>query len=464
MKRLPRVLLPLLLGLALFALYWFAQENPALIDRLRLEHRPVLNALLFFACLPLIFFVVRALDLVAFDVFATRRGRVRAPALLREIVSIGLFLILIAWAVSTIFEYRITAFLATGTVVAAVLGLALQETLGNLFAGIALHLEDSFEIGDVIRSGEYIGTVEGVRWRGTRIRTFNNDIVIVPNSVLAREHLEVFPRSNLNARLVQVGIDYNVPPATVIAVLVQAASNIEGVSREIPVIARIAHFGDSAITYDIKYFMRDYAQRDRIDADIRKALWYALRRNGIPIPFPIRALQRYEAPAQKHHPAAEEILERLAGIDILSPLPAEAHQIIAAAARVHTYSKGETIIRHGAAGDSMFIVHSGEVSVRIADDGPPHEVARLAAGDVFGEMALLTGETRTADVIALTDVTAVEIAKDALQPVLHDHPELAAAVSAKVMERQGTLDTLRAGGREEEQRTILSRIRAYFGL
>ena len=464
MKRLGRVLLPLLLALALFALYWFVQENPGVVDRLRLQRKPVLSALLFVACLPVIFFIVRALDLVAFDVFASRRARVRAPALLRELVAIAVFLILLAWAISTIFEYKVTAFLATGTIVAAVLGLALQETLGNLFAGIALHLEDSFEIGDVIRSGEYFGTVEGVRWRGTRIRTFNNDVVIIPNSVLAREHLEVFPRGNLNARLVQVGIDYNIPPATVIGILAQAASNIEGVSREIPALARVAGFGDSAINYDIKYFTRDYSQRDRIDADIRKAVWYALRRNGVPIPFPIRSLQRYEPPAQKHHPRAEEILQRLSGIDILSPLSPAAHEAIAAAARVYAYSKGETIIRHGAAGDSMFIVHAGEVSVRIADDGPPHEVARLAAGDVFGEMALLTGETRTADVIALTDVTAVEITKDALQPVLHDHPELAAAVSAKVMERQGTLDTLRAGAREDEQRTILSRIRAYFGL
>ena len=122
-----------------------------------------------------------------------------------------------AWVISKIFGgSRITAFLATGTVVAAVLGLALQETLGNLFAGIALHLEDSFAVGDVVRSGEVLGVVEAVRWRGTRIRTLNNNIMIVPNSLLARERLEVFPRRNLNARVLQIGVDYNVPPANVI--------------------------------------------------------------------------------------------------------------------------------------------------------------------------------------------------------------------------------------------------------
>jgi CRP-like cAMP-binding protein len=108
----------------------------------------------------------------------------------------------------------------------------------------------------------------------------------------------------------------------------------------------------------------------------------------------------------------------------------------------------------------MFVVHEGRVSVRVDDD----EVARLEPGDFFGEMALLTGEARAADVVATTDVVAVEIAKDALAPILLDHPDLAAAISSRVMERRGTLDSLRAESRDEAQRTVLSRIRAYFGL
>lgn len=459
MRRLARIFIPLLMAATLFGVYWFVQLNAGFIDNLGLQRAPVSRALLFVACLALIFFAVRAVDLLAFDVIAGRRTNVRAPMLLREIVSIVLFLILTAWAVSSIFNYRITAFLATGTVLAAVLGLALQETLGNLFAGIALHLEEGFELGDVIRTGEHIGTVEAVRWRGTRIRTVNNNIVIVPNSLLALERLEVFPRKNLNARLLHIGIDYHVPPAMAIAALTQAASNIDGVAREMPCLARIAGFGDSAVTYEIKYFTYDYSLRDRIDADIRRAVWYALKRNRIPIPFPIRTFQRYEAPATQH-PGQEDFFDRLSRIDILSPLSADALRAMSDAAKVHIYSQGETILRHGTAGDSMFIVHEGTVSVRVNDD----EVARLEPGDFFGEMALLTGENRAADVIALTDVVTVEIAKDALAPVLLDHPELAAAISAKVMERQGTLDSLRADRPGEEQGSVLSKIRAYFGL
>jgi small-conductance mechanosensitive channel len=459
-KKFSRLLFWLVFGVALYALYWFLRTHPDLFNAVEGDYKKrILNAVQFLAAIPLIIVVVRLVDIFAFDFFASRRKHVQAPLLMRELVAGLLYVVLLASAIWFIFNYKITALLATGTVVAAILGLAMQETLGNLFSGMALHVDDSFEPGDVIRTGDYFGVIEAVRWRGTRLRTFNNNLVIIPNSMLARERLEVYPRNNLNARILQFGIDYNVPPATVINVLVQAASNIEGVSHDIPAFARVGGFGDSAVTYEIKYHMRDYSQRDRIDADIRKAVWYALRRNGITIPYPIRTFHKYSPPEQRHQPDAGEILHRLARVDVLSPLPKSAQEAIAHAARIHTFSRGETIIRQGAEGDSMFIVHEGAVAVRIDDS----EVARLQPGDFFGEMALLTGETRAADVVALSDVVAVEIAKDAVEPVLHDHPELADAISSKVAERRGDLDA-RAGASLEEERTILSHIRAWFRL
>ncbi|HET7436530.1 MAG TPA: mechanosensitive ion channel family protein [Thermoanaerobaculia bacterium] len=464
-RRPARLVLPLLVSLALFALYWFLRATPLELGRFGDVREAIFGAdlrgLFFAAWIPVIFFIVRLIDALAFDVFATRRQHVTAPILLREILSIVLYFLLFAWAVSGIFHYSVTAFLATGTVLAAVLGLALQDTLGNLFSGIALHLEETFRVGDVIRTGDFIGVVEAVRWRGTRIRTFNNNMVVLPNSLLSRERLEIFPRENLNARVLQISIDYHYAPARVIEVLAQAAVNVEGVSHDMPCIARVGGFGDSAVTYEVKYFMRDYAMRDRIDAEVRRAIWYALRRNGMTIPYPIRSVQRYQAPPESGGIVArEELIARLRAVDLLSPLGNEAHEQLAGAARVHLFARGETILRHGAAGDSMFVLHDGHVSVRVAD----REVARLGAGAVFGEMALLTGERRTADVVAVADVIAIEIAKDALRPVLQNHPELATAISAKVEERRDDLETLRSDGYDEEHKSVLSRIRAYFGL
>ncbi len=462
--------MPLVLSLALFGLYILFTLEPLTMrgwgDVREIVFGPRLHWLLFLALLALIVFVTRVVDTILFDLFASRRRNVMAPQILRDIVSILLYFFLIGTAFSKTFAFDLRTFFTSGAVLAAVIGLALQETLGNLFSGIALHLEESFQVGDVLHSGDYVGMVEGITWRATRIRGFNNQVVVLPNSVIARERLEIFPRNNLNGRVIQVGVDYHTPPAKVIEVLTLAAAHVDGVAREQPCFTRVAGFGDSAVLYEIKYFTRDYSQRDRIDAAVRRAVWYALRRNDIAIPFPVRSFQPYTPVAQGETITPDEVREHLRGVDILSPLPDDAHETIAAATRIGRYAKGETILRRGAAGDSMFVVHSGNVAVRVSDpdETGTHEVAQLGPQAVFGEMALLTGERRTADVVALDDVVALEIRKESLQPVLQQHPELVKAISSQVMHRRDHLDSLREEDEEVEEASLLSRIRSYFGL
>jgi small-conductance mechanosensitive channel/CRP-like cAMP-binding protein len=457
-----RLYFPLIVSLILFGGYWPFHKGTLYVPGLDWDALPYLQ---FAAFIALIFFFVRLLDLLVFDVVISGRRNVAAPQLLRGIVSISLYIILLAAAFSGAFKINVTGLLTGGAVLAAVLALALQDTLGNLFAGVALHMEETYEIGDVVHSGDYMGVVEGVSWRATRIRGFNNQMIVVPNSLVARERLEIFPRNNLNARIISVGVDYNVAPATVIGILTQVASHVEGVARERPCLARVASFGDSACVYEIKYFTRDYSGRDRIDADIRKAVWYALRRNGISIPFPIRAFQPYLPPSGEHQISPEEVFKRLRAVDVLQPMSDQALQSIASNVKMHFYSRGEAILRHGTTGDSMFVVNTGSVVVRVPDDSLTgwHQVAELGPGTVFGEMALLTGEMRTADVVAMTDVIALEIGKESLAPVLEVQPDLAGAISHQIMQRRDHLASLR-GDVEQEELTLMSRIRSYFGL
>lgn len=464
-----RFLVPLVLGIGFAVLYSVFRSQPLLFHGYDVREDIFGKDekwLRFAAIVPLIFLVVRLVDSFIFDLIAARKGRIKSPLLLRQILAVILYFLLFAWATSSAFDVSVTRYIFTGTVLAAVIGLALQETLGNLFSGISLHMEESYQVGDVLHSGDFLGVVEGVSWRSTKIRAFNNQLVVLPNSMLARERLEIFNRDNLNARILQVTIDSHVPPATVIGILGEAAVHVEGVAHEMLPFARLGAFADSGVVYEIKYFTRDYSKRDRIDADIRKAVWYALHRNNIPIPFPIRAYQRYAPPDLQHNLPPEQVLSRLQQVDLLSPLPPHALEEIVTATRVHFYSKGEAILRRGAAGESMFVVHAGTVAVRVPQPGETggQEVAQLGPGSVFGEMALLTGEARTADVIALSDVIALELGKESLQSPLQQNPNLARAITSKVMLRRQHLETIRAEGMEEEEQTILTRIKSYFGL
>ena len=266
-----RFLLPLILGVSFALLYSVFRSQTLLFHGYDIREDVFGKDekwLRFAAIVPLIFLVVRLIDSFVFDLIATRKGRVKSPLLLRQILAVILYFLLFAWATSSAFDVSVTKYIFTGTVLAAVIGLALQETLGNLFSGVSLHMEESYQVGDVLHSGDFLGVVEGVSWRSTKIRGFNNQLVVLPNSMLARERLEVFPRDNLNARLLQLTVDAHIPPATVIGILEQAAGHVEGVAHEMPPYARVGAFADSGVVYEVKYYTRDYSKRDRIDSDI----------------------------------------------------------------------------------------------------------------------------------------------------------------------------------------------------
>src|SRR5712692_6620417 len=142
--------------------------------------------------------LVRTISFVLFDVIFRRRKAREAPALLRLLLSIILYSIFFLLIYKFVWQGGLCDFALTSTVVSVILGLALQDTLGNFFAGLSIHVEQPFHIFDAVRIGDITGRVEAVTWRTTTIRTNNNTTVIFPNSRVAREALEVYKFNNLN--------------------------------------------------------------------------------------------------------------------------------------------------------------------------------------------------------------------------------------------------------------------------
>ncbi len=416
----------------------------------------------------LAFLVVRALNTILFDfVFRIRRG-FEAPTLVRNVFSLVAFTILFVLIFNRIYvEVNLGALFTTSAIFGVIIGLALQDTLGNFFAGISLHADRPFQVGDVIVVGNYTGAVEGITWRAIKIRTFQNHVVLVANSSASKEAIEVAPRENLNARLVFFGTLYSDSPAKTIHVVREAVRDADNVSERIKPIVRIRNFGDSSIDWEIKYWLEDYAKYNDTDALIRQRVWYALRRSGITFAFPTRTLYLERNTPARLVPAEDEIADRLSAVDIFSPLSNEELRQLAAATVGHVFAPGETLIRAGDEGSSMFVVHSGRVAVQVADRGGPRTVAVLTEGNFFGEMALFTGEPRTANVVALEETEVLEIGHAAMKHIFETNPGLAESISWTIAERQADL----AKGSENAAQTslhetagLLSSIKRFFGL
>ncbi len=276
-----------------------------------------------------------------------------------------------------------------------------------------------------------------ITWRAIKIRTFQNHVVLISNSTAAKEPIEVCPRDNLNARLVFFNTLYTDSPAKTIHVVREAVREADNVSQKITPIVRIRNLGESSVDYEVKYWLDDYAKYNDTDALVRQRIWYAFRRAGLTFAYPTRTLlveRKPKAGAKDGDGGA--IVERLAAVDIFAPLSAEETAMLAQAATSHVFAPGETVIRAGDPGSSMFVVHNGRVSVQISENGRARTVATLSEGAFFGEMALFTGEPRTANIVALEETEVLEIGHAAMKRVFDTNPDLVESLSHIIAERR----------------------------
>src|SRR6266849_2717611 len=291
------ILATALVGLALYLFYHFELNLHSYLD-VRMGARPAEDSLIKIPKLILwsilAFLGVRALNTVLFDfVFRIRRG-IEAPTLVRNVFSLVAFTILFVLIFNRIYsEINLGALFTTSAIFGVIIGLALQDTLGNFFSGISLHADRPFQVGDVIVVGQqkHTGVVEGITWRAIKIRTFQNHIVLVSNSSAAKEAIEVCPRNNLNARLVYFSTLYTDSPAKTIHVVREAVREAENVSQKITPIVRIRNLGESGVEYEVKYWLEDYARYNDTDALVRQRIWYAFRRAGLTFSFPTRTVE-----------------------------------------------------------------------------------------------------------------------------------------------------------------------------
>ena len=386
----------------------------------------------------------------------------RAPSIVQDtLVVVGVIL-----AGTVIFRVSSFNVLAGSTVVALLAGFALQETLSNAFAGIALQMDRPFRVGHWITVGERVGLVTEMTWRATKIRTKAGNTVAVPNSVMAREAINNYSEPTAPTRLeVEVGATYDAAPNAVRAAMLAAAADATFVLASPAPDVIVVDFADSAITYRIRFWVEDFSRDDLAKDSVRTRIYYEFKRRGIEIPWPIQIQYERDEAVVDRVVQGGRFATAIAAVPVLAALPGDAHQALAAEARELTFADGEAIVREGDPGASMFVVLAGRVIVTLGEER--RQVATTTAGGYFGEMSLLTGDARTATVSAHGDCTVLEITTDAFREYVQRRPEVIEVLAAAATARRRELDEARAttGARPAAtQASLTARMRQYFGL
>lgn len=417
----------------------------------------------------------------AFHLILPRIG-LTLPRILTDILA-GVAVIIALIAIGQRAGLSLAGLITTSAVLTAVIGFALQDTLGNMMGGIALQLDNSIKVGDWITlPGMPPGRVSEIRWRYTALETVAWTTVIVPNSMLMKGQVTVLGRRHGEPVRLRRDVDFHVelgtPPNDVIEAVRAAllANPVARMATEPPVQVLYFGFKDSLAWYRVRYWLDDLSVDDPTDAEVRTRVYYALRRAGLSFTIPAQTvLLTARDEAHERRVADAETARRLdaiAGVDLLAILGDEERRRLAARLHFAPFARGEAMTREGDSDDGLYMIVEGEASVRIGDRAASYEVARLHAGQFFGEMSLLTGEKRSATVIAHTDVVTYRLDKHAFEELVTHRPEIADAVAELLTERKVRLDAARenadevtrARRRQSTKQDILGRIKGFFNL
>ena len=419
--------------------------------------------------------VVALVNRYVWDLYFERRKQTPIPHFLREIVALVIFVVALLFVLSFGYhaERELKGVVATSGVAALILGLAGQNLLGGIIAGMSLQINRPYKVGDWLQVGDRFAEVMEINWRSTRLCTNDNIYLDIPNNEIVRTTIiNLHYPTEVHAMRIRIGVDYNVPPNRVKDALARAAQSAKNVLPSPPVKVFLVEFGDHAVTYEIKYYMGNHARINETNDAVRTNVWYELKRQRINIPYPIRTLQleRRSQPTREGHEEARAILR---GEPLFQCLSDSQIDNLVKRSELNHFGRGECVIEEGAEGDSMFILLRGAAEVSVSKNGSTIPVATLRSGDCFGEMSLLTGEKRSATVRADGDCYVMEISKDTMAEVIRDSPEclkqLSELLAKRKMHTEGIKDAAspsadQVAKQREYTATFLNRLKTFFAL
>jgi len=387
------------------------------------------------------------------DGLITRARRRELPRIFKDFVGFGYGFVALVVALYLSVGEAWSSILALSGVVGVVVGLALRPIILDVFSGLSTNLESAFHIGDWISLEGADTTISGwvtqINWRTTHIRTRAGSVAVCPNSLLGTSvvmnHSRPYPLSRYSIRI-------KVPPEVAPEQVVPVLENALKATQDHPDGPSGGKKTDVLVTAvessGVEYWLRFWIDPSRKSYDtaidlVSRSVVRHLRMAGIPL-----AVEREQMVISKFdEQAADPTTVRgrarlLLGMELFRGVEAGALEQLAERMVRRPVRMGEVLCAEGDEDTEMSIVLEGLFEVTVTRDGETREAEALQPGDFFGEMALLTGEPRSATVTARTDGLLFQITRDALGPFLESHPDAMGLLSDNLARRRRRLRKL----------------------
>jgi small-conductance mechanosensitive channel/CRP-like cAMP-binding protein len=360
----------------------------------------------------------------------------RESKLVQDLLAALIYLTATFAIIADVFDLPVKGLLATSGALAIIIGLALQSSLGDVFSGIVLNIERPYRVGDwIILDDTVQGKVIETNWRATHILTGNQDVAIIPNSVIAKTKLvNCSTPTKIHGASIRVKLEPSLTPAAGCTLLKEVLLGSTHILRTPEPSVTIKDLSAEMIDFELSFTVADIGAVDQAQNELFDRVYRAAAAAGARFSPRLSGSPRMSAPENKGESGIPERL--LEGISLFSTLTAQEKAALASKMRRKDYKAGEVIVKKGTILQALCIVSYGVLVGSAEENGRKFEVIRLAPGDYFGELGLLTGEPLNGELTALTRVTIYEISKDALSPLLQARPNMTEELSESLASRR----------------------------
>lgn len=424
--------------------------------------------------------MVGCVAVVLFDLLLPKL-HLSTPGILQDVM-VAIASVIAGVTVASRAGVNLSGLIATSAVFTAVLGFSLQDVIGNIAGGLALQVDNSISIGDWVKVNDVTGKVTEIRWRYSALETRNWETVLIPNSQLMKSAVQVLGRRTgkpqVWRRWITFNCDWRYQPTDVIACVEQAVRNakVDKVAVDPAPNCVLTEMGDSFGRYGLRYWLTDLAATDGTDSEIRTVIYFALQRAGMKLSMPAHAIFLTEESADRAAIKTQQQIDRrarlLGELELFQSLSLEERTELAKGLKYTPFAHGEVMTRQGADAHWLYILEEGKASVRVSDKGLEKEVATIEGPAFFGEMSLMTGEPRSATVVAQTDTECFRLDQATFKSVITQRPEIAESIARVLTKRRAELLAAREGLDAEAsmrrlagtEKDLLHRIRDFFAL
>jgi len=404
------------------------------------------------------FVVVRFLDGCYAEIYLKKIKQEQVNHIFIDLAKLVFFVIIVVVLLKSTFDIDPSSILTSSAILTAVIGFAMQDTIGSLISGLLIQIEKPFAIGDWIAVATHEGKVVEISWRYTKIKTISRDYVLIPNNSISRDTLVNFNRPiPYVRRQIEIGVDFSIPPVRVKTALMEVLEKSSVILKSPSPIVRLMEYGPYRMQYRIIFYVRQFESARRAIDEINTSIWYQFRKEHIPVPYPQSEL----AIKEYHQPRDETlaIIDTLKNISLFRGMTDDNLDLLVRSSYVKSYLQDQIIVRKDSIDTTLFVLLEGNVVVEC--DGK--SLAEFEEGNFFGEMALLTGQPRSADIKAKTAVRCLVVDREGFSMILSKSPRIYENIQAMFNERM--LDRDRKGmlhDRKIAEVSLLDRFRQIF--